>query len=448
MPDLAAPDRSGRAPSGTPSWTLPVGLCVAAYALTLGVFFPGLMTGDAEFVHGDIARGFRGDWQSPVMTLLWSWIDPIAPGPGSMMLLTVTLYWAAFALVALAVARRSRGLALALPLLALSPPAIIFVGVVWRDILFAACWLSAAALVFAAGRGPGPALGCRAAQAVGLGLVVLGVLLRPNALAAAPVLAAALVWPARFVWWRTALFTLAAGLALFLLVPFVYYDLLDATRQHPLHSILVFDLGGISHFAKRNVFPGHWTAAEDALVVAGCYHPTAWDIYWTLPPCTFVMETLEREALFGSPALAESWLRAVLHHPLAYLRHRAAFMATFLVESDLTIGTTLPPDPGTKSIPLQLRRFILVTLPGALAPTPLSRGGTWVLLDAAACALAWGARGTPAGTFVLGVCGAALVYVASFAGLGVATDFRYCYFAVIAGLAGMVVALSSRPLLP
>ena len=38
--------------------------------LTLLVFYPGVMTYDAKFVYEDIAKGARGDWQSPVMTAL------------------------------------------------------------------------------------------------------------------------------------------------------------------------------------------------------------------------------------------------------------------------------------------------------------------------------------------------------------------------------------------
>jgi hypothetical protein len=65
-------------------------LIAAGYGLTLVIFYPGIMTYDAKFVHEDIAKGVLGDWQSPVMTVLWGVIDPIAPGPGSMFLLTAT----------------------------------------------------------------------------------------------------------------------------------------------------------------------------------------------------------------------------------------------------------------------------------------------------------------------------------------------------------------------
>ena len=157
-------------------------------------------------------------------------------------------------MVALTIARRSPWLALLLPLLALSPPAFVFVGIIWRDVLFAIAWLLAAALVFAvADRAGSYAFRYRS---IGLGLLAFGVLLRPNALAAAPILAAYILWPAHFPWKRAAMLYVPAALGLFGLVQVVYYDVLGAQRQHPLHSIMVFDLGGISHFAKDNVFPG------------------------------------------------------------------------------------------------------------------------------------------------------------------------------------------------
>ena len=185
-------------------------MIAVGFGLTLLVFYPGVMTYDAQFVYQDIAKGFRGDWQSPVMIVLWALIDPIAPGAGSMFLLIVTFYWLAFGLLAFTVARRSIWLAVVLLLLALSPPAFVFVGIIWRDVLFASTWLLAAALAFAVAE--------REAklrvpiQALALGLLAFGVLLRPNALIAAPILGAYIVWPAQFSWKRAAII-LCAGRA-------------------------------------------------------------------------------------------------------------------------------------------------------------------------------------------------------------------------------------------
>ena len=293
-------------------------LTAAGYGLTLSIFYPGIMTFDAKFVYEDIAKGVLGDWQSPVMTVLWALIDPIAPGAGSMFLLIATSYWLGFGVLAFALARRASRLALLLPLLALLPPAFVFVGIIWRDVLFAAIWLLAAAIAFAAAehgarlRGP--------AQALGLALCALGVLLRPNALIAAPILAAYIAWPMRISVKRPAVLFVPAMAGFFALVQVTYYGALGATRQHPLQSIMVFDLGGISHFAGENQFPVSWNETETALLLDGCYQPTQWDIYWRFEPCDFVMRKLEREErLFGTPAVTDAWIHAITRHPVAYL---------------------------------------------------------------------------------------------------------------------------------
>ena len=416
-------------------------LIAAGYGLTLAIFYPGVMTYDARFVYQDIAKGVRGDWQSPVMTVLWGAIDPVAPGAASMLLLSATSYWLGFGLLAFALARRSTRLALLLPLLALAPPAFVLVGMLWRDVPFAAIWLLAAAINFAAA-GSGARFR-RPAQALALVLCGLGVLLRPNALIAAPILAAYILWPMQMSFRRSAILFVPAVAGFFALVQLIYYGALGATRQHPLHSIIVFDLGGISHFSKQNQFPVTWSDAESGLLLNGCYRPTQWDIYWLLEPCDFVMRRVEREEkLFGTPALTEAWAHAVMRHPLAYLRHRAAFMWNFLAGDNLVMWLVDVERPAMTVFADRPAFVALVRLHDVLKPTPLFRTGSWLLVCIIVCGFAWQRRQTPEGAFALGVCGSAAVYVLTFAAVGVASDFRYGYWAVLAGIAGGAVAVS------
>ena len=86
----------------------------------------------------------------------------------------------------------------------------------------------------------------------------------------------------------------------------------------------------------------------------------------------------------------------------------------------------------------------LVSLHDGLKPTPLFRAGAWLLVCIVVCGFAWRRRETPEGAFALGVCGSAAVYVLSFFAVGVASDFRYGYWAVLAGIAGGVVAALPR----
>jgi len=431
-PACGGGSRAQRRGRGWPG-DLVAALAGLGFALTLYVFHPGVMTYDALYVYKAIAEGQVGDWQSPVMTALWAVVDPIAPGAGSMFLLTATLYWLGFGLVGITLARRAPWLGVVAVLLAFTPPAFMFLGVIWRDMLFASVWLCAAALAFAA-------VEARSvlritAQVVALALVALGVMLRPNALIAAPLLATYALWPSRFAWKRAALAYVSAGLILFGVMHVAYYDVLGAVRQHPLHSLFVFDLGGVTHFSKENQFPTTWSPDEQQRLVTDCYDPYLWDAYWTGRPCSFVMNRLENERhIFGTPVLSAAWRKALLSHPGAYLRHRAAFMGTFLFRSNFTIWTQDIGDMKMLALPNNRGFVALVAVSDVLKPTPLFRVVLWLLLCGAICVFVWRRRETPAGTFALAVAGSAVVYVLTYALVGVAADFRYAYWAVPAAL--------------
>ncbi len=417
-------------------------LIVAGFALTLRVFWPGVMTFDAGYVYDSIKAARLGDWQSPVMVVVWSWLDPVAPGSGSMFLLIASLYWIGFGLIGWVIARRSAAAALAMPLLALMPPAFIFIGVIWRDMLLGSAWLLAAALAFAtADRAKAIRV---SAQAFATMLLLLGILLRPNAVLAAPLLAGYIAWPHQFAWKRAAVFLVPTALIFALLIPLVYYGLLDAKRQHPLHSLFVFDLGGITHFTGQNQFPVDWTREQRALVVGRCYQPAMWDAYWFLEPCRFVMDRLEQEKIFGAATLTQAWWHAVVTHPAAYLQHRATYFWTLLTGSNLTLPlddlaaeqrATFMSDPFFRA---------LLMLHDTLKPTFLFRVGFWLTGLLVVYGLAWPIRRMSAGAFALGVAVSALVYLLSYLVLGVAADFRYAYWAILALLVSAAVTLAGR----
>src|SRR5262245_38551114 len=100
-------------------------LLSAGFVLTLVVFQRGYLTLDGWYVYKAIGSSL-GDWQSPVMSVLWRAIDPIAPGSLSMFLLMAVLYWASFGIVAFTVARHVPWLGIATVGLAFTPPAFFF----------------------------------------------------------------------------------------------------------------------------------------------------------------------------------------------------------------------------------------------------------------------------------------------------------------------------------
>jgi hypothetical protein len=66
-----------------------------------------------------------------------------------MFLLIATTYWLGFGVLSLVLASRGKASALLLPLLAMTPPALAFAGIIWWDVLFATCGLLATTVAFA-----------------------------------------------------------------------------------------------------------------------------------------------------------------------------------------------------------------------------------------------------------------------------------------------------------
>jgi hypothetical protein len=270
--------------------------------------------------------------------------------------------------------------------------------------------------------------------------------LRPTSFVAAPLLIGYALWPWRFDFRRMTILFLPALAAGFLLIHLVYYVILDVKRENPLHSVFVFDLGGISHFSGENAFPVTFSAEETALLTSGCYNPDRWDVYWTLEPCRFVMARLERpdDVIFGTPRLTEAWKQAVTSQPLAYLRHRLTFFWRFLADSDtLTYELYNIDDPALTPLARNSRFKAAVALHDELKSTVLFRPGFWLILAGMMVIAAMPARTRPAGAFAIAVAGSATIYVLTFLPFGVAADFRYGYWCVPACLVAVAALFAA-----
>jgi hypothetical protein len=143
------------------------------------------------------------------------------------------------------------------------------------------------------------------------------------------------------------------------------------------------------------------------------------------------------DPLFGSSRLLAAWLHSLAAHPLAYLAHRATFMRQFLLRSNVALPIW---DWEEADSTYTRNRFFtpVLWLHNALQPTLLFRPGLWLVLSAAICALSLRWRHKPAGACALAVTSCAILYVLSYAVLGVAADFRYAYWCVLAALTGLV----------
>jgi hypothetical protein len=117
-------------------------------------------------------------------------------------------------------------------------------------------------------------------------------------------------------------------------------------------------------------------------------------------------------------------------------------MWNFLGNSNLTMWVSNIEKPDETVFPERPAFAVLMVVHDVLKPTVFFRVGFWLLACLAIFGLALRRRDTPEGAFSIAVCGSASLYVLTFFSVGVASDFRYGYWTVLASIAGLSALLS------
>lgn len=417
-------------------------LIALGLAASVWLFYPGMATHDALAVYDQAHAGSFGDWQPPLMGVIWVMLErALGYGPHALFLPVATLYWVGWFLAFLALrltGATSARLVLVLPFL---PPLFALVGILWRDVIFAVLWLNAIALAaLCADR--------RVAfrvVATGLALfcLLIGYWLRPNALFAAVPILAYVLWPQAWHRRRVALLAIPAVAVLAASTALLNDQVFQVKSDNPTHSIFVFDLAGITHFADRNVFPVEdWTPAEIETIKSTCYDPRYWDAMWW-PECSFAMARINRDEppgtkLFGSDRLRDAWLKALAEYPLAYLRHRLAFFRALMTGRNMVMFDQRNSGQWrflfVKRTPYSLFETAMLRLQQW---TPIFRGATWLALAAFVAVAGVRIANGRAKAAILALSSSALLYTLTYAVFGVAAEYRYVYWTALAGLLGL-----------
>jgi hypothetical protein len=437
-----------RAPAPSRLEILAAALIMAAgLALSAWLFYPGLATHDALAVYDQAHAGRFGDWQPPLMGVIWVALENLfGYGPQALFLPVAALYWIGWFLAFVALrgtGAKSARLVLVLPFL---PPLFALLGILWRDVIFAVLWLNAIAL---AALGADRESGWRwLATGLALACLLLGYWLRPNALFAAVPVLAYVLWPRTWRWKRLALMAVPTVALLAFSTSFINYRLLAAQTDNPTHSIFVFDLAGISHFADRNVFPvDDWTPAQVETLKSTCYNPSYWDAMWW-PQCTFAMERINRDdppgsKLFGSERLRDAWLKAILKHPMAYARHRLAFFNALMTGRNMVM---FDQDNSGQWRFFFFKRSPYVMLEAAMLRlhevSPVFRGAIWLLLSVLVGIVGLRMANGRAKAAILALASSGTLYTLTYSVFGVAAEYRYVYWTALSGLLGVAFVLS------
>jgi hypothetical protein len=410
---------------------LAAALLLAAAALQLAAYRPGIMYWDAVRQYGQALSGDFDDWHPPAMGWVWRRFASVWPGPTPMLLLQLGLYWTGFALL-IARAGRSR-LALTIAVCALLPFSLATMGSVLKDSLMAGALLSAAGLI-----------ACGRVRWLAVALLLFAATLRFNALfAALPLLVIALPASWRATRAHFAGCVIGATVVLALAMPLANRAI-GAKPSGVALSLVIFDLGGITEHSGVDAFPP-LPVANTVAVNHACYAPVRWDRYawWVDEPCPIQFAAIRDTFAAQHQSPYVFWLRAILAHPIAYAEHRLAHTninLRFLVRDEIErpVQPQSAPNPWGYAISQNgLERAIDAAAVWS-AGTPLGWPICWL-------ALALGALFLNASGIARPLAISALLYGGTYLIFSVAPDLRYHLWTMVAAALAFVMASASAP---
>lgn len=417
-------------------------LVVALFALNVALHYPGTMSNDSINQYAEATSGHYTDWHPPVMAWLWSVLRHVGDGPGPFLLLHLALYWSGFGLLADGMRRAGHPrTALLMALAGAFPPFLYLNATVTKDVGMVASWLAAVGLMFWF-RAQSRHIPLYWAAAIAA-LILYGTLVRSNALfALGPLLLYALA-PAR--WLRATRLMAGAVVIAVLAIPLTQQlnrVLFHPEGRDPVHSLFLFDLLGIAaHEHDPALLEPR--ATLNAADLKACYTPYWWDPLSPWGRCeTLVHRPDTSHATFGE-GLPVQWARTIAAHPLAYAQHRLKHFNSEILFAVPPKHIRLTPeyqtgDPAHPPLEIVTARNIKFDL---LRKNPFVWPVTWI---------AWGlgllvflAR-EPAFDQVLlarALIVSELGYSSAYLVIGVATDMRYHYWSLIAGLVATVLVM-------
>jgi hypothetical protein len=347
----------GERSRGTPAWqdALSLGLLAVLGGFIAACFWPGHMNADTLNDINEVRLGTFSNHHAPILNALWHPFYEIGVGPGWVLAGQILLFLLGTYLI-LRGPLRPFAAGGATALIAISPVVLGALGLLGRDTWFAAflvvafgCvtqWASRSrgkrariALVLFALASCWLALASRqnAASAVVVILVVLAFLALSDRRQSSERLAHITRTPLRL---GAASVVLGGAVTLALMsTVFATTTLMDLRDVNPETTVYVYDLAGISHRERENLFPPEIMRERGLAPVERSYDPDNWLAYAVGPTASIKPVLNGRE----TGIMAESWRRAISDHPGAYLATRVDM---FLRQIGLTRRASVIYHPG------------------------------------------------------------------------------------------------------
>jgi hypothetical protein len=426
---------------------------------TAACFYPGYLDGDSNWQYAQGVSGEYHDAHPVVMSWLLGRLDRLIEGTGGLFLLMTVGFWASLGLTLRNLTSSLRGFVIVAALIGVSPPLFSMLGQVQKDLGMVVGLLGAFGLLVEADR--------RRSLPVLLSVLPLlwyAVAVRHNGVTAALPFALWFGWllardhlpprlASRFAapWRRLTVGVLVLATLFSVSVLTTRAILGEGGRHFYIQQMLMaYDMVGTSVHAGRSVtsdvyYPGQPLSMQELRQMYRI--KTSFYLFWGQP-------RPRKVPLTGSPEIMErierAWLRAIRAEPGSYLRHRAA---VFLAVLGIGAG------PPVRDIGLSItgRTFdyrgpTVFDWPHARAlisffdwsrSTPFFRPWPYLVIGALGVAMAW-LRPNRHRLEVTLLAASSATYVAPFLIIGVASDFRYMWWPILAAMLQLALALEGR----
>ena len=435
------------------------------FLVSLALNLPGHLSYDSVLQLWQGRTGLYNSWHPPVMAWILGVADSVVPGAALFVVFDSLLLYGSFLALTLIRPRASWWALLVALVWMASPQGLIYPGIVWKDVLFAAAALAgfaalahaevrwaeararavliAVALLFwsiaALARQNGvftPIFGAVGLAAIGARNGVPRRLRGAAAFGLGALAACGLVVATASA--ALALRSDGEPSALYQLEDLQIYDLAAAVRAQPSLRLDLLD--------RRNPLLGRLIRTK----AAPAYSPQRIDALQT------ITDLQDAVSSTPEPVIAAQWRELILGHPLLYLRARFASFGWLFLTPELE--QCLPIYVGVDGPQPWLGRLGLATrtrpqdswLEGyalSLIDTPIYSHLAYALLAFGLLARLL-VRRAPGDYAIAAMLGAALAFTASFFVISLSCDYRYLYALDVSAMAGalyMALGLSPRP---
>lgn len=316
-----------------PSLTLIILLCIMLSHLLL--MWPGILSPDSQAQYQMAISGIYSDHHPPLMAFVWRYLDRLYRGPGMIFLLHLSmLYGAIFYLIKSITFYRCKYLLLLFPII---PQIFFYSNMIWKDTGFTFCFLFIGSYLtyITSSKRPITVL-----QMILLLIILLyGTAIKFQAQYCTPVL---LGWAAYILSNYTVHSKKFIKIYGYCLI--IFYLLLNSIdcillpnvqKNHSWQSVKIYDLAAISLATNTDLFPAfakNQNFSMQEMANRLNHHALDRSKYYMVDNLIFgdailkngVNQT-ERNQLYFT------WVKAVIKHPLAYLKHRWINMASMLL---------------------------------------------------------------------------------------------------------------------